>query len=46
VFKNRVIKKMFGHKREEVIGECRKLHNEEFHDLYPSPNIVWVIKSR
>jgi hypothetical protein len=37
---------MFGPKRDEVTGEWRKLHNEELHDLYSSPNIVRVIKSR
>ena len=37
---------MFGPKRDEVTGEWRKLHNEEFYDLYSSPNIVGVIKSR
>jgi len=38
--------RIFGPKKEEVTGEWRKLHNEEFNDLYCSPNIVWVIKSR
>jgi hypothetical protein len=37
---------MFGPKKEEVIGGQGKLHNEEFYDLYHSPNIIWVIKSR
>jgi hypothetical protein len=37
---------IFGPKRDEVTGEWRKLHNEELHDLYCSPNIVQVIKSR
>ena len=46
VFENRVLRRIFGPKRDEVTGECRKLHNEELNDLYSSPNIVWVIKSR
>ena len=46
VFENRVLRRIFGPKRDEVTGECRKLHNEEFNDLYCSPNIVWVIKCR
>jgi hypothetical protein len=46
VFENRVLRRMFGHKRDEVIRELRKLHNEELNDLYCSPNIVRVIKSR
>ena len=37
---------LIGHKRDEVKGEWRKLHNDELNDLYSSPNIVWVIKSR
>jgi len=41
-----VLRRIFGPKRDEVTGERRKLHNEEFNDLYSSPNIVWVIKSR
>jgi hypothetical protein len=45
VFENRVLKKIFGPKREED-GSWRKLHNDELHDLYSSPNIVRVIKSR
>jgi hypothetical protein len=43
---NRLLRRIFGCKRDEVIGEWRKLHNEELHDLYSSPNIVRVIKSR
>jgi len=46
VFENRVLKKIFGPKRDDVIGEWRKLHNAELNDLYFSPNIVRVIKSR
>jgi hypothetical protein len=43
---NRVLRRIFGPKRDEVTGEWRKLHNEELHDLYSSPPIVRVIKSR
>jgi len=46
VFENRVLRRVFGPKRDEITGEWRKLHNEEFNDLYCSPNIVRVIKSR
>ena len=46
VFENRALRRIFGHKREEVTGEWRKLHNEELNDVYSSPNIVRVIKSR
>jgi hypothetical protein len=45
VFENRVLRRIFGPKRDEVTGEWRKLHNKVLHDLY-SPNIVWEIKSR
>jgi len=45
VFKNRVLRRIFGPKRDEVTREWRKLHNEELNDLYCSPNIVRVIKS-
>jgi hypothetical protein len=45
VFENRVLRRIFGPKRDEVAGELRKLHNEELHDLYSSPTIVRVIKS-
>jgi hypothetical protein len=43
---NRVLRKIFGPKREEVAGDWRRLHNEELHNLYASPHIVTVIKSR
>jgi hypothetical protein len=46
VFENRVLKRIFGPKRDEVIAEWRRLHNEELNDLYSSPNIIRVIKSR
>ena len=46
VFENRVFRKVFGPKRDEVTGEWRKLHNEELNDLYSLPNIVGVVKSR
>ena len=46
MFENRVLRRIFGSKRDEVTGEWRKLHNEEPNDLYSSPNIVRVIKSR
>jgi len=46
VFENRVLRGIFGPKRNEVTGEWRKLHNEELNDLYCSPNIVRVIKPR
>ena len=46
VFENRVLRKICGPKRDEVKGEGRKLHNEELNDLYSSPDIVRVIKSR
>jgi hypothetical protein len=46
VFENRVLRKIFGPKRDEVTGEWRKLHNEELHILYSSPNTIRQIKSR
>jgi hypothetical protein len=42
----KVLRRIFGPKRDEVTGEWRNLHNEELHDLYSSPNIVRVIKTR
>ena len=46
VFENRVLRGVFGPKRDEVTGDWRKLHNEELNDLYCSPNIIRGIKSR
>jgi hypothetical protein len=46
VFKNRLLRRIFGKKRDEVVGSRRKLHNGELHDLYSSPNIIRMIKSR
>jgi len=46
VFENRGLRGIFGPKRVEVTGEWRKLHNEELNDLYCSPNVVWLSKSR
>jgi hypothetical protein len=46
VFENRVLRRVFGSKRDKVIGEWRKLHNEELNDLYSLPNIVQVVKLR
>ena len=46
VFGNMVFRRIFGHRRTEVTGELRKLHNEELNDFYTSPNIVRVTKSR
>jgi hypothetical protein len=46
VFENRVLRRMFGLKTEEVAGSCRWLHSENLHNLYPSPNNIRVIKSR
>jgi hypothetical protein len=44
VFENRVLRRIFGLKRDEVIGGWRKLHNEELHNLYGSPNIIRMIE--
>jgi len=46
VFENRVLRRIFGTKRDEVTRKWKKLHNEELNDLYSSPNIVRVVKSR
>ena len=46
MFENRLLRRIFGVKRGGVTGEWKKLHNEELNDLYSSPNIVRVIKSR
>jgi hypothetical protein len=46
VFENRVLRRIFGPKRDEVTGEWRKLHNKELHDLYFSPSIIRKTKSR
>jgi hypothetical protein len=46
VFENRVLRRIYGPKRDEVTGGWRKLHNEELHGLYSSPSIVRVIKAR
>jgi hypothetical protein len=46
VFENRVLRKIFGPKRDEVKGEWRTLHNEELRDLYSSPSVIRIIRSR
>jgi hypothetical protein len=46
VFENRVLRRIFGPKRDEVKGEWRNLHNGELHNLYSSPDIIREIKSR
>jgi hypothetical protein len=46
VFENRVLRRIFGPKRDEVTGEWRKLHNKELHNLYSSPDIIRQVKSR
>jgi hypothetical protein len=45
VFENRVLRRIFGHKRDEMTGGWRKLQNEELHNLYSSPNIITMIES-
>ena len=46
VFENRVLRRIFQPKRDQITGEWRKLHNEDLNDQYPTPNTVWVKKSR
>jgi len=46
VFENTVLRRIFGPRRDEVTGECRRLHVEELNDLFSSPSIVRLIKSR
>jgi hypothetical protein len=46
VFENRVLRRIFGPKRDEVTGGWRKLHNEELHNLYSSPSMIRIFKSR
>jgi hypothetical protein len=46
VFKNRVLRMIFGAKRDEVTGEWRRLHNKELYAPYSSPTIFWMIKSK
>jgi hypothetical protein len=46
VYENRVLRRILGPKRSEVTEEWRRLHEEELNDLYSSPNIIWVVKSR
>jgi hypothetical protein len=45
VFENRVLRRIFGPKRDEVTGDWRKLHNKKLHDLHSSPSIIRIIKS-
>ena len=46
MFENRVLRRIFEPNRDKVIGEWRRLHNEELNELYSSPNIIQVIKTR
>jgi hypothetical protein len=46
MLKNRVLRKTFWPKRDKVMGEWRRLHNEELYDLFSTPNFIWVIISR
>jgi hypothetical protein len=44
VLENRVLRRIFGPKKDEVTGEWRNIHNEDHHDLYPPPSIIGIIK--
>jgi hypothetical protein len=46
MFENWMLRRMFEPKREEAVGDWRRLHNEELHNMYPSPNIIRVMKSK
>jgi hypothetical protein len=46
VFENRVLRRIFGPKTDEVTGECRKLHNEKLHDLYSPSSTITIIKAK
>jgi hypothetical protein len=46
VFENRILRRIFGPKRDDVTGEWRKLHSEELHNLYSSPDIIRQVRSR
>jgi hypothetical protein len=46
VFENRVLRRIFGPKRDEETGEWRKLHNEKLHDTYSSPSVIRIVKAR
>jgi hypothetical protein len=46
VFENGELRRIFGPKRDEVTGECRKLHNKKLRDLHPSPSTIKITKSR
>jgi hypothetical protein len=46
VLENRVLRRIFGPKKDDMTGKWRTLHNEELHDLYPSPSIIRIMKSR
>jgi hypothetical protein len=46
MYESRVLRKIFEPKRDKVRGDCCRTHNEQLYDLYPSSNIIWLIKSR